>query len=203
MTTSVQTSPVRSGHAIAAFCCREQVNGVGGISVQVMMGCDGQVMTRMNEKWGRTIKLRREENSSLQSACRSKLKRREKEKRDEKRRVERWYVKMTVMTLSYWSNWGDLWWQFIKGHLMIHDDCRWIARCCLRTDAHVASLVVFPSLSPLCSFLHVHNRFFFLPGSCFHVSPPHQVICEKIFRPWFSPTLLGAKAGLPLQVGQL
>ncbi|KAF0028614.1 hypothetical protein F2P81_019701 [Scophthalmus maximus] len=26
-----------------------------------------------------------------------------------------------------------------------------------------------------------------------------QVICEKIFRPWFSPTLLGAKAGLPLQ----
>lgn len=27
-----------------------------------------------------------------------------------------------------------------------------------------------------------------------------QVICEKIFRPWFSPTLLGAKAGLPLQV---
>ncbi|KAJ4923843.1 hypothetical protein JOQ06_028098 [Pogonophryne albipinna] len=26
------------------------------------------------------------------------------------------------------------------------------------------------------------------------------VICEKIFRPWFSPTLLGAKAGLPLQV---
>lgn len=27
-----------------------------------------------------------------------------------------------------------------------------------------------------------------------------QVICEKIFRPWFSPSLLGAKAGLPLQV---
>ncbi|XP_062335629.1 divergent protein kinase domain 1C isoform X1 [Osmerus eperlanus] len=27
-----------------------------------------------------------------------------------------------------------------------------------------------------------------------------QVICDKIFRPWFSPTLLGAKAGLPLQV---
>ncbi|XP_028288986.1 divergent protein kinase domain 1C isoform X2 [Parambassis ranga] len=27
-----------------------------------------------------------------------------------------------------------------------------------------------------------------------------QVICEKIFRPWFSPTLLGAKAALPLQV---
>uniref|UniRef100_UPI0037E7E268 divergent protein kinase domain 1C n=1 Tax=Semicossyphus pulcher TaxID=241346 RepID=UPI0037E7E268 len=27
-----------------------------------------------------------------------------------------------------------------------------------------------------------------------------QVICEKIFRPWFSPTLLGAKAGLPMQV---
>ncbi|XP_078123987.1 divergent protein kinase domain 1C isoform X2 [Sander vitreus] len=27
-----------------------------------------------------------------------------------------------------------------------------------------------------------------------------KVICEKIFRPWFSPTLLGAKAGLPLQV---
>ncbi|KAM4606144.1 divergent protein kinase domain 1C isoform 2-T3 [Polymixia lowei] len=27
-----------------------------------------------------------------------------------------------------------------------------------------------------------------------------QVICEKIFRSWFSPTLLGAKAGLPLQV---
>ncbi|KAM6900421.1 divergent protein kinase domain 1C [Xenentodon cancila] len=27
-----------------------------------------------------------------------------------------------------------------------------------------------------------------------------QVICEKIFKPWFSPTLLGAKAGLPLQV---
>ncbi|XP_077952543.1 divergent protein kinase domain 1C isoform X3 [Gasterosteus aculeatus] len=27
-----------------------------------------------------------------------------------------------------------------------------------------------------------------------------QVICEKIFRPWFSPTLLGSKAGLPLQV---
>ncbi|XP_021418754.1 divergent protein kinase domain 1C [Oncorhynchus mykiss] len=27
-----------------------------------------------------------------------------------------------------------------------------------------------------------------------------QVICQKIFRPWFSPTLLGAKAGLPLQV---
>ncbi|XP_028826252.1 divergent protein kinase domain 1C [Denticeps clupeoides] len=27
-----------------------------------------------------------------------------------------------------------------------------------------------------------------------------QVICEKIFRPWFSPTLLGAKAGLPLLV---
>ncbi|XP_032407896.1 divergent protein kinase domain 1C [Xiphophorus hellerii] len=27
-----------------------------------------------------------------------------------------------------------------------------------------------------------------------------QVICEKIFRPWFSPTVLGAKAGLPLQV---
>ncbi|XP_061821017.1 divergent protein kinase domain 1C isoform X5 [Nerophis lumbriciformis] len=27
-----------------------------------------------------------------------------------------------------------------------------------------------------------------------------QVICEKIFRLWFSPTLLGAKAGLPLQV---
>ncbi|XP_075937069.1 divergent protein kinase domain 1C [Anarhichas minor] len=27
-----------------------------------------------------------------------------------------------------------------------------------------------------------------------------QVICEKIFRTWFSPTLLGAKAGLPLQV---
>lgn len=27
-----------------------------------------------------------------------------------------------------------------------------------------------------------------------------QVICEKIFRPWFSPTLLGAKARLPLQV---
>ncbi|XP_068604132.1 divergent protein kinase domain 1C [Brachionichthys hirsutus] len=27
-----------------------------------------------------------------------------------------------------------------------------------------------------------------------------QVICEKIFRPWFSPTILGAKAGLPLQV---
>lgn len=26
------------------------------------------------------------------------------------------------------------------------------------------------------------------------------MICEKIFRPWFSPTLLGAKAGLPLQV---
>ncbi|XP_077364423.1 divergent protein kinase domain 1C isoform X2 [Festucalex cinctus] len=27
-----------------------------------------------------------------------------------------------------------------------------------------------------------------------------QVICEKIFRLWFSPTVLGAKAGLPLQV---
>ncbi|KAG5268909.1 hypothetical protein AALO_G00217800 [Alosa alosa] len=27
-----------------------------------------------------------------------------------------------------------------------------------------------------------------------------QVICEKIFRPWFSPTVLGSKAGLPLQV---
>ncbi|XP_055364533.1 divergent protein kinase domain 1C isoform X2 [Betta splendens] len=27
-----------------------------------------------------------------------------------------------------------------------------------------------------------------------------QVICEKIFRLWFSPTLLGVKAGLPLQV---
>lgn len=27
-----------------------------------------------------------------------------------------------------------------------------------------------------------------------------QVICEKIFRSWFSPTLLGEKAGLPLQV---
>ncbi|XP_010899226.1 divergent protein kinase domain 1C [Esox lucius] len=27
-----------------------------------------------------------------------------------------------------------------------------------------------------------------------------QVICEKIFRTWFSPTLLGAKAGLPIQV---
>ncbi|XP_057680177.1 divergent protein kinase domain 1C isoform X2 [Corythoichthys intestinalis] len=27
-----------------------------------------------------------------------------------------------------------------------------------------------------------------------------QVICQKIFRPVFSPTLLGAKAGLPLQV---
>ncbi|XP_034040836.1 divergent protein kinase domain 1C [Thalassophryne amazonica] len=27
-----------------------------------------------------------------------------------------------------------------------------------------------------------------------------QVICEKIFQLWFSPTLLGAKAGLPLQV---
>ncbi|XP_063062502.1 divergent protein kinase domain 1C [Engraulis encrasicolus] len=27
-----------------------------------------------------------------------------------------------------------------------------------------------------------------------------QVICEKIFRPWFSPTLLGSKAELPLQV---
>lgn len=27
-----------------------------------------------------------------------------------------------------------------------------------------------------------------------------QVICEKIFRPWFSPSLLGAKAALPLQV---
>ncbi|XP_037135525.1 divergent protein kinase domain 1C isoform X2 [Syngnathus acus] len=27
-----------------------------------------------------------------------------------------------------------------------------------------------------------------------------QVICQKIFRLWFSPTLLGAKAGLPLQV---
>ncbi|XP_077456626.1 divergent protein kinase domain 1C isoform X2 [Stigmatopora argus] len=27
-----------------------------------------------------------------------------------------------------------------------------------------------------------------------------QVICQKIFRPWFSPTLLGAKVGLPLQV---
>uniref|UniRef100_A0A3P9KME2 Divergent protein kinase domain 1C n=1 Tax=Oryzias latipes TaxID=8090 RepID=A0A3P9KME2_ORYLA len=27
-----------------------------------------------------------------------------------------------------------------------------------------------------------------------------QVICEKIFQPWFSPTILGAKAGLPLQV---
>ncbi|XP_071340440.1 divergent protein kinase domain 1C isoform X2 [Trachinotus anak] len=39
-----------------------------------------------------------------------------------------------------------------------------------------------------------------------HRCSPHrrnsnlQVICEKIFRPWFSPTLLGAKAGLPLQV---
>lgn len=31
-------------------------------------------------------------------------------------------------------------------------------------------------------------------------SPPLKAICEKIFRPWFSPTLLGAKAGLPLQV---
>ncbi|KAM6953440.1 divergent protein kinase domain 1C [Aplochiton taeniatus] len=27
-----------------------------------------------------------------------------------------------------------------------------------------------------------------------------QVICDKIFRSWFSPTLLGVKAGLPLQV---
>ncbi|CAL8399240.1 unnamed protein product [Arctogadus glacialis] len=27
-----------------------------------------------------------------------------------------------------------------------------------------------------------------------------EVICEKIFRSWFSPTLLGVKAGLPLQV---
>ncbi|KAL2085962.1 hypothetical protein ACEWY4_019282 [Coilia grayii] len=27
-----------------------------------------------------------------------------------------------------------------------------------------------------------------------------QVICEKIFRPWFSPTVLGSKAELPLQV---
>lgn len=27
-----------------------------------------------------------------------------------------------------------------------------------------------------------------------------QVICEKIFRSWFSPTLLGDKAGRPLQV---
>ncbi|KAG9347708.1 hypothetical protein JZ751_003721 [Albula glossodonta] len=27
-----------------------------------------------------------------------------------------------------------------------------------------------------------------------------QVICDKIFRHWFSPTLLGARAGLPLQV---
>ena len=26
------------------------------------------------------------------------------------------------------------------------------------------------------------------------------MICEKIFRPWFSPTVLGSKAGLPLQV---
>lgn len=27
-----------------------------------------------------------------------------------------------------------------------------------------------------------------------------QVICEKIFRPWFSPTLLGPDSKLPLQV---
>lgn len=27
-----------------------------------------------------------------------------------------------------------------------------------------------------------------------------QVICDKIFRHWFSPTLLGARAGLPQQV---
>lgn len=60
--------------------------------------------------------------------------------------------------------------------------------------------------SPLFWFLFYSfypiNHFFSFPIISSPSSPPsvHQVICEKIFRPWFSPTLLGAKAGLPLQV---
>lgn len=55
--------------------------------------------------------------------------------------------------------------------------------------------------------LHFIYRFFLLSSSfvIYYISPLSsssslQVICEKIFQPWFSPTILGAKAGLPLQV---
>ncbi|XP_038123748.1 divergent protein kinase domain 1C isoform X2 [Cyprinodon tularosa] len=53
-----------------------------------------------------------------------------------------------------------------------------------------------------CNFFDCSSRCDPLKHRC----SPHrsntnlQVICEKIFKPWFSPSLLGAKAGLPLQV---
>lgn len=59
-------------------------------------------------------------------------------------------------------------------------------------------LLTFPLLfSPISFSFHLSSPISFLPFPFFFL----QVICEKIFRPWFSPTLLGAKAGLPLQVG--
>lgn len=59
---------------------------------------------------------------------------------------------------------------------------------------------------------HAHNDCFHLQPSVWLIgqifilflslslSGSVQVICEKIFRSWFSPTLLGDKAGRPLQV---
>ncbi|KAM3593399.1 uncharacterized protein V6R79_012191 [Siganus canaliculatus] len=53
-----------------------------------------------------------------------------------------------------------------------------------------------------CNFFDCASRCNLQRGRCSarRCNSNLQVICQKIFRPWFSPTLLGAKAGLPLQV---
>lgn len=73
---------------------------------------------------------------------------------------------------------------------------------------HTNTSSVFQPVLYFGPFSFIHLEFssvdfvlVFFPPPCTSSSPPPpQVICEKIFRPWFSPTLLGAKAGLPLQV---
>ena len=63
---------------------------------------------------------------------------------------------------------------------------------------HFSQLSV--TLFPLGSLTVTPSSFLHSSLVCHPLFCSGQVICEKIFRPWFSPTLLGAKAGLPLQV---
>ncbi|XP_056290746.1 divergent protein kinase domain 1C isoform X1 [Pseudoliparis swirei] len=80
-------------------------------------------------------------------------------------------------------------------------------RCSARrrnSNLQVSGEVKGPEVKEVNSPIFSPFPFLFPPLISFSLLLSHllllQVICEKIFRPWFSPTLLGAKAGLPLQV---